>query len=183
MKIKLANVRLAFPDLWEATSINDGEPRFGACFIVEPGSANAKTLDAAIAEVAKEKWQGKISLDELAKKDKVCFRHFEKTNASGDVYGGFEDMYWVQASNPSRPLIIDRDKSPLTQADGRPYSGCYVNVQIDIWAQDNKYGKRVNATLSGVQFSKDGDAFSSGAPASQDDFDDLSGGSDADDMV
>jgi hypothetical protein len=33
-----------------------------------------------------------------------------------------------------------------------PYSGCHANAIINIWAQNNKWGKRVNAGLTGVQF-------------------------------
>ena len=91
-----------------------------------------------------------------------------------EQYEGFPGNFFVTARNKSRPLVIDRDKSPLTEADGRPYSGSYVNVILDVWAQDNSWGKRVNATLKGVQFSKDGEAFSGSAPASIDSFDDVS---------
>lgn len=33
---------------------------------------------------------------------------------------------------------------------------------VEFWAQDNNYGKRVNATLLGVQFVRDGAAFAGG---------------------
>jgi len=69
---------------------------------------------------------------------------------------------------------LNKDKSPVVEADGVIYSGCYVNAIIDLWAQDNQFGKRINATLLGVQFAYDGDAFASGGSGvSVDDFDDL----------
>ena len=40
----------------------------------------------------------------------------------------------------------------MTEADNLIYSGCYVNGKVDIWGQDNKYGKRVNAKLIAVQY-------------------------------
>ena len=49
----------------------------------------------------------------------------------------------------------------------------YVNGSIELWCQDNAYGKRINATLRGVQFLKDGEAFAGGGSASADEFDDL----------
>jgi hypothetical protein len=79
----------------------------------------------------------------------------------------------VSSRNKVRPLVLDRDKSPLTQSDGRPYAGCYVNGSIELWCQDNAYGKRINATLRGVQFYKDGEAFAGGGSATADEFDDL----------
>jgi hypothetical protein len=71
---------------------------------------------------------------------------------------------------------VDKDRSPLVSADGRPYSGCYVNAQVEVWAQDHKsFGKRINAQLLGVQFVEDGDSFQAGAPpANPEDFGDLS---------
>ncbi|MGJ0626521.1 ssDNA-binding protein, partial [Xenorhabdus bovienii] len=77
-----------------------------------------------------------------------------------------------------RPLVIDCDRTPLTAQDGRPYSGCYVNATISIFAYDKK-GKGIGASLGGVQFLRDGDAFAGGGVASVDDFDDLSEGADA----
>lgn len=174
MKVALSSVRGAFLHLFQPQESNlGGEPKYNGTFIVEPGSANAKILAKAVEQVAKEKWGEKASgiLAQLRKGDKVCYREEPKVNQSGDVYDGFEDAHWVSAGDKVRPTVVDRDKSPLTQADGKPYSGCYVNVILDVWAQDNAFGKRVNASLKGVQFVKDGDAFGGGAPASADEFD------------
>ena len=51
------------------------------------------------------------------------------------------------------------------------YAGCYVNAVIELWFQNNGFGKRVNANLLGVQFFKDGEPFGDNAGASADDFD------------
>jgi hypothetical protein len=42
---------------------------------------------------------------------------------------------------------------------------------IELWAQNNNYGKRINANLLGVQFLKDDEPFADGEKASVDDFD------------
>ena len=49
MKLKLTNVRLAFPDLFEAKEFEagDGKPRYSATFLVEPGSENDKAIRKA----------------------------------------------------------------------------------------------------------------------------------------
>jgi hypothetical protein len=184
MKLKLNNVRIAFPNLFVAKAIGDGAPTFNACLIIDPKSPMVAEIEKVISAVAKEKWADKSTgvLSELYKKDKVCFKRTEKTNASGEVFAGFENMFFLNASNKSRPLVIDQKREPLTQADGKPYGGCYVNVQLDVWPQDNEWGRRVNATLRGVQFVRDGDAFSGGSPASVDDFDAVEG-ADADDIA
>ena len=186
MKVTLSNVRLSFPHLFvpQVSTTGEGEPKYNATFIIEPGSKNAYALKAAVEAVAKEKWGEKAAstLAALRKGDKVCYREEPKANQSGDIYAGFEDSHWVGASDKVRPTVIDRDKSPLTAADGKPYGGCYVNAIIDVWPQDNAYGKRINASLKGVQFVKDGDAFSGGGAASVDEFDTLEE-AEADDLV
>jgi len=65
----------------------------------------------------------------------------------------------IKASTKKRPLVIDRSKSPITEDDDIIYAGCYVNAIISLWAQNNGYGKRINAQLDGVQFVKDGEPF------------------------
>ena len=47
-QVQLLKVRIAFPALFEAKTINEGDAKFGANFIIEPGSKNAKALAAAM---------------------------------------------------------------------------------------------------------------------------------------
>ena len=182
MKIKLSNVRLAFPALFEAKTVNgEGKPAFSASFLIAPTDAQVKSINAAIDQVAKDKWGAKAEavLKQMRGTDKVCLH-------DGDLkeqYEGFAGNLYISSRSPTRPLVINGDKSPLTEADGKPYAGCYVNASIELWAQDNNYGKRVNASLRGVQFVKDGDAFAGGGAASEDEFDDIAEGASADDLV
>lgn len=172
MKIKLENARLAFPELFTAKTVNgEGDPAFSATFLIDPKDPQVKKINAAIDAVAKEKWGPKADaiLKQMRATDKVCLH-------DGDLkanYAGFPGTLYISARNATRPLVLDRDKTPLTAADGRPYAGCYVNASIELWAQDNKYGKRVNASLRGVQFLKDGEAFAGGGSASEDEFDEI----------
>ena len=181
MKIKLENVRLAFPQLFEAKTVNgEGEPAFSATFLMSPQHPAVDTLVSAFDQLGKEKWGAKWAANkkEITAKDRFAM-HDGDTKAD---YSGFEGNMFVSARNKTRPLVIDRDKSPLTSQDGRPYAGCYVNASIELWCQDNNYGKRINASLRGVQFLKDGDAFAGGGAASEDDFDEVEGAT-ADDLV
>lgn len=182
MILKIVNVRLGFPDLFEP---DEKFGKFGASFPIVPGSDNAKALAAVVDAVGKEKWGAKAKgiLDELKAKGRVCYAERAKTNANGEVYDGFEEMHSLQATNEVRPAVIDKDTSPLTAQDGRPYAGCYVDASIDIWAQDNSWGKRINAKLRWVQYRGDGDAFSGGAPVSQDEFEAIADGANAGDLV
>lgn len=182
MKIKLQNVRIAFPQLFEAKTVNgEGEPAFSAAFLMAPDHPAVAELEKAFDIVGKEKWGAKWPQvkKELTAKDRLAL-HDGDTKAD---YAGFEGNMFISSRNKTRPLAIDRDKSPLTAADGRPYAGCYVHASIELWCQDNNYGKRINASLRGVQFYKDGDAFAGGGAASEDEFEDIEEGAMADDLV
>ena len=75
-----------------------------------------------------------------------------------------------------RPNIKDKDGiTPLQESDGRPYSGCYVNlIGLEIYGfQHPKFGKRICAQLRGLQFLRDGDAFAVGKPADDTEFGDV----------
>ena len=170
-ELMLKNVRLAFADaLFEAKAGGDGQgkPAFSCTFIMPKDHPSVASIKAAMKAAAEDKWGAKAPdiLKALIAGGKVCLRNGEEKAQ----YEGFDGNLYVSARSPTRPLIIDTDRSPLTQADGKPYSGCFVNAKIAVWAQDNKFGKRLNAQLQGVQFYKDGDAFGGGRPASVDEF-------------
>lgn len=177
--MRVDNVRLAFPAIFKPQSFNDGDPRFSAVLIIPTDHPDVSKVKATMQEVAKKKWGNDAAeiFKTLVSKGRVCLRPgSDKRKDDGKYPDGFgPDMMFINASNATRPSVFDADKSPLVGADGRPYAGCYVNATVDIWAQDNQYGKRINATLTGVQFYRHGDAFSGGAPASADEFDAVDG--------
>lgn len=171
MKVILKNVRLSFPNLFVPQSVQGSEPKFNASFLIEPNSENAKLIEAAIEAVAKEKWAAKAdgTLKQLRVGDKICLH-----NGDNKEYDGYAGMFYLSASSPTKPLILDKDaKTHLDSTSGKPYAGCYVNASIDVWAQDSSFGKRVNAGLKGVQFIREGDAFGAGGAATEEDFADL----------
>lgn len=80
---------------------------------------------------------------------------------------------WVVSARETknRPSVRSNKKDPETGKAKRLdperdsnviYGGCYVNILIRPWFQNNKFGKRVNASLVAVQFLRDGEAFGSG---------------------
>lgn len=172
MKIKLSNVRLAFPALFEAKTVNgEGAPAFSASFLIAPNHPAIGELRAAFEKLGQDKWGAKWPTVKKTIEAKDAFAlHNGDSKAE---YEGYEGNFFVSARNKTRPIVLDRDKTPLVESDGKPYAGCYVNASIELWCQDNNYGKRINASLRGVQFLKDGEAFAGGGVASDDEFDDL----------
>jgi hypothetical protein len=175
MKIKLDNVRLSYPNLFAAKSFQGGPAKFSASFIMDK-ETHAKLIakvDKAIDTVMKDGgFKGKRSAIKG-----VCLRDGEeKTNDDGTAKDGYgEEVMFLNASNASRPQVVDKDPSiPLTAEDSKIYAGCYVNAIIHLWWQDNDFGKRVNATLKAVQFVRDGESFGEAPVNVEEEFSDLS---------
>ena len=160
-KIKLNNVRLSFPSIFNKSEFNGQVGKFEATFLM-----NKESQAKMIAEV-----EAQISLiqkDNKAKvsPDKLCLKDGEFVD-----YDGYAGCMSIKAGSNRRPTIIDRDKAPIVEDDNIVYAGCYVNAVIELWYQDNSYGKRVNCNLLGIQFAKDGDTFGAGDTDVSDDFD------------
>lgn len=182
MKHTFANARISFPNIFEPKASENGNLQFSAAFLFAPDHPGVEGLNKVIDEVGKAKWGAKWPTikKELTAGDKLL-THDGNSKAS---LAGYEDNLFFNAYNTVRPTVVDRDRTQLAKADGKPYSGCYVNVIIDVWAQENQYGKRINAQLQGVQFVKDGEAFSGGGTsADASDFDEIADGADADDLA
>ena len=177
MKILLRDVRLAFPALWRRAVFGGEEGKFGATFLLNKTTQadQIKVVSEGITTMCKADLKG-VKLPP----DKLCLR-----DGDASEYDGFGGHMSLKASNNGRPLVIHRDKSVITEDDGIIYAGCYVNAQINLWSQDNQWGKRVNANLLGVQFVRDGEPFGDGGRiARPDEFDTLmdEGGGDGNDL-
>ena len=165
--------RLSFEHIFNPSAgPNGGTEKFSAALILE-GKSNPQLpkIRKAINDVAEAQWgsRAKAELAKLQSQDRIFLR--DGDNSGRAEYAGH---WYFNASNKTRPLVVDVDKTPLTEADGKPYSGCYVNMLIEVWAMQNEFGKRICASLKGVQFVRDGDAFTNKRPATVDDFEDVS---------
>lgn len=174
MKILLKDWRLAFPNIWKATAPQGGgEAAFSASFLAPPTHTQIKEINKACADLANEKWgvKGPAVLKALIAADKICLHNGD----SKSDYDGFAGNLFISARSKVRPSAWDQQRNEISEQDGLLLSGYYVDAVLDLWAQDNSFGKRINAQLRGVQFRRKGDVFSGGgAPAAADDFDEIS---------
>lgn len=163
--LMVKNARLSFPSLFQyAQYKGESLEKYECTLLVEKDTPMAEEIQKAIKEVGTE------VLGKNWSKAKLCIQ-----NGDDRDYDGYENMWALKATTKKRPLVIDRDKSPLTEDDNVIYAGAFVNAKISLYAYTNSYGSFVAAQLEAVQFAKDGEAFGGGAGASIDDFDDISG--------
>lgn len=192
--IMLRGVRGSFLTLGEPERYqNDpkNEPRWSATGLLKKDDPQVALLDELIETVGLAKWEKKwSSVKKTIEGDK---KSSFKVDGETKDYAGYEGCFALTAHRKlkeGRPLVMDTDKSPIYKADGnlyegkagRVYSGCYLNMQIQVWAQSNEHGKAIRATLLAVQRQKDGDAFSGGAAPNSEDFEEIEDGADADDL-
>jgi hypothetical protein len=178
MKIQLKNVRLAFAQLFEPKQVNgEGKPAYSCSLLLAPDHPQLTEIRKIIDQVGQEHWKDKwpTAKKAIETKDRICL----KDGDNKADYEGFPGNFFISARNTTRPGVYDVDRTPLTERDGKPYGGCYVYANVDIWAQDNEWGKGINCTLLGIQFYRDGDAFVGGVSSTADDFEDLAAGADA----
>lgn len=189
--VKLKDVRgsflvLAEPEYFGGTkSKADDQRRWSATGLVP--FADKQTINLimdALRFVAKEEWKDKADtmLANILPDPKGCCW----VDGNRKAYDGYKDCWALTAHRPEnkgRPLVYDNDKTPIYKANnelyegkaGRLFSGCYVNMSVEIWAQNNKAGKGLRATLLGIQRVRIGEAFGGGRPPDPNDFDELAG--------
>lgn len=168
MKIKIPSARLSFPSLFNMASFGgESTGKFEATFILDKKD-HAKQIEEIEAAIAKLQKELKVKLAS----DKLCLKDGDEMERPE-----YQGKMTIKASTKKRPMVINRDKTPITEDDNVVYAGCYVNAIITLWAQNNSYGKRVNAQLDGVQFVRDGEPFGDGG-ISVDQFDGFDDGDD-----
>lgn len=170
-EINLKNVRISFPKLFEPSAFQgQGKPKYSARFLLDKKEHNEliKQIIAKMKELAAESYPDK----KVPPPAMLCLK-------DGDQSGREDEAgFWtLNASETSRPVVVNRDKTPLVAEDEVIYPGCRVNVKVRLWAQSNQYGKRLNANLLGVQFVKDDARLGGGATRQSADemFDDVAG--------
>lgn len=152
--IVLKNVRASFVNVHRPVSFQGGDPRYEITALLDPSNKE----HAALIKKA-DKMTDRLIKQELEIKKLPAHKRPVKDGDEKE-YDGYAGMKFIAAGNRKPIHVVGKDPSaPLKEESGKPYSGCYCNIAIRLWAQDNQYGKRINASLESVQFIKDGEPF------------------------
>lgn len=188
-KIRLTNVRASFLKLDKPEAFEEGQTKkYQASALLDPSDAEhaklIKLLKAKAAELCEDAY-GEVP-EEIKDEplDRLPFGLANK-HPKKKKYDGYEDMFYVSTSNTIRPAIANRAGEAVESSEPQfPYSGCYVNMNISLWAllgpNRAKYGPRIGANLIGIQFVKDGEAFGQAPPRADEEFEALEDNSPAD---
>jgi hypothetical protein len=162
--ILLRNVRASYPHLTAPYkgSEGDGEGKYSIVGLMPKNYVEAKNL--VRDEINRIMKEHKIPALPAANK-------FLRDGSLRPDKPEMVDNYTVNASEKNPPKLRGLGRDPQTgrakmltieEANRIFYPGCWVNVLIRPWWQDNKYGKKVNAGLVAVQFVRDDEPFGTG---------------------
>lgn len=162
IRVVLTNVRLSFANIFEPKGFNGGDPRYSASFLVsKQDEDNLLKVKEAIKNVIKAEWGNEAP---KLKDTQICLR-----DGDNESWDGYADHFFISSGNKLKVAVRDLDGTDLTQHSednnpgDKPQSGDYVNAIVEIWAQNNNFGKRINANLVGVQYVKKGERFGKGS--------------------
>jgi hypothetical protein len=168
--IRVDNVRVSFLRIFKPKANDKGDEKFAATLLIDKKHPDYDLLVQQVLISAKEKWKDDTAAVMKAMKlsDKICIHDGD----SKPKYPEYHGLMYINAYNDIKPTAYGKDGKVLESDDGTLYSGCYANVIIDTWAQDNEFGQRVNAELMGIQFHADGENLGGGGKtAAASDFD------------
>jgi len=167
MKVTLKNVQISFPELFVATTPKDyptQNPAYSAVFVFDKGGEAHKAVEEAVKAVAKEAWLKKADakLEEFRfNKMKFPMKDGDKTDK--DYLQGKMSLTAKRQKSLGKPLVLDRDKSPISEEDDKIYTGAIVNAVVDVWAQTGA-NEGVRCQLVGVQYAAAGERIGVSAP-------------------
>ena len=170
--VKLNNVRLSFPALWTPTvNAEDAgaKPKYSATFLLDKKS-NAKDITALKAAVE----QVRVTADVLKGQKKAPKLPIRDGAEKEHVEGYGADIVFISARSITRPGVVDQKLTPLAEADGKPYAGCYVNARVEVYAYVHpKSGPGITFGLKNVQFVKDGPGFGAASGPAEEGFEEI----------
>ena len=171
--ILLENGRFSYTYVYKPYKNEDGNQSYTTHWVFPENHPQTAQLMALIKQVAVAKWKDKADevLAALKGQDRLCIHRGDISKPGIAVYKG---QLYISASRKFEdgpPRIADENRNEITIASGKVYSGGRGNVIVRIWAQDNKWAKRINAELQGIQHTGHDEKLSAGGRlASLDEF-------------
>jgi hypothetical protein len=173
-RIMLKDVRQSFMCYWKPEPFpngNDPTPYYSGTYLLPMDHPQLPELEKICVELTNEKFgkRGPAVLKAIKMTGKIFLRDGE----TKPDYDGFPGNMFVSARSKVRPNYFTGSKEEITESQGILYSGCYVNVSLEMFAYD-KGNNGLGARIRGVQFLRKGEAFGGGGPpAASDEFDEI----------
>lgn len=161
--------RWSYANVWEAKSINGGQPKYSISLIIP--KSDQKTIDKiqAAIQAAYEEGQSKLkgngkSVPALSVL-KTPLRDGDTERPDDEAY---RDSYFINANSSTAPGIVDADRQVIID-HSEVYSGVYGRASINFYAFNSNGNRGIACGLNNLQKIKDGEPLG-GKRRAEDDF-------------
>lgn len=145
----IRGARVSFPHLFKRPIIRGEEGKCGATLMLDPKkhASDIAALQTHMKTLIRDNLRGA-----KLPSDKLCLR--DGANTTRPEYDGYMVL---SASNRGRPFVLTNDGRGVIEDEEKSsiYGGCRVDAKVRLWAQNNQYGKRINAELVAIKFAGD----------------------------
>ena len=155
--------RISYAHLFEPTSVNGSDPKYGASLIVS--KKDAKTITAiqkAIEQAKKDsvgKWGGKIPPNL-----KTPLRDGDTDRPDDEAYAG---SFFLNANSRQAPQVVDAKVQPILDQN-EVYSGCYGKISVTFYGYNSNGNRGIAAGLGNIQKLRDGESLGGRSNAADD---------------
>lgn len=145
--ILIKDARVSYPHLFKQPIINGETGKCGATILLDPDNPALEELKRQITDLMNSAFKGRKLPPE-----RVCLRRREDREEYGDMIA-----MSANCKEGKTPLVVAADGKTFVTDETKNaiYAGCRVHAKVRLWAQDNQYGKRINAELIAIQFAGD----------------------------
>lgn len=175
-KVRISFPRIVAPEVNK--SFPDSPAKYSANFIIPKNHPALAEFMKEVKTLAVDKWkQHADTILGMANGNKKlrCYGAGEEilNSTTFVVYEGYADNAYISASMTADrpPKIMTRDAHGTSREVNamereefarKLYGGCYVNVLLSPWLQDNAGGKAVRCNLVALEFAADGEPLGDG---------------------
>ena len=163
--------RLSYANIWQAKSINGGEPRYSSSILIPKSDtktvAKVKAAMQAAYEEGESKLKGTSRTVPLFASLKTPLRDGDTERPDDEAYAGH---WFLNANSNTAPGVVDANREPIIDTS-EIYSGVYARVSLSFYAFNNNGNRGIACGLQNIQKVRDGESLGSKARA-EDDFDD-----------
>jgi hypothetical protein len=155
----------SFPDLFAVGEYQGTPTNYSAQLLIPKGSPALKDLEAKLREFAKDTWgdAAKTAWEKQSAGNLKVLRDgdgIDGVTSDGSPKPGWAGCVRIKASSKFQPKIVDTALNELTEESGKPYPGCAVSAQIQVYAFKDK--KELGLRLLAIQFVADGERLGGG---------------------
>ena len=164
--------RLSYANIWQAKSINGGEPRYSSSILIPKSDTRDRSRKSK--QRCKRPTKRACRSSRVPAKPCPLFASLKTPLRDGDTERPDDEAYaghwFLNANSNTAPGVVDANREPVIDTS-EIYSGVYARVSLSFYAFNSNGNRGIACGLQNIQKVRDGESLGSKARA-EDDFDD-----------